>query len=473
MAAHVWDSLRMEGGVRSHPTRASFPAIQATTACCTCRHEAQQRDGLAKYGWLQHDGQGYGLQRLHDEQYNITTAWVSMLPAGLECCCLSVHHSCLTNQHTGPSSGMLQAFIAHNALKGLRARLLTLQAKRLCPGCGVGGDWGVRLAFEERVSPQEAGANGQAAQQRRRLQQEADEYSDDEEEEAAGGTVEAQQPTVRPEAVSLFVYLASEDGSPLQLDTAALAAAVQGAAGGAAQQQQQHRAVMSGSAPPLGDWQLHIRQGSSSGGQDNRVAAVSYMALATPHMHNLTEAVRQGLIASLQAQRARGEPQLALTLPNVSQRGANVAVVQITALLPLALDLAFVSGPHHQLAERVEAVSGTGLASLLAAGAAAFERRFGATFGTVAAGASGVPDGTAEVARAALSNMLGGMGYFYGHSLVRLQERKGREVVERTARLWDTSLYSGAAHCCLRAAWSWGHIVDCRPVWFWKAVRRC
>jgi len=41
-----------------------------------CRHEAQQRDGLAKYGWLQHDGQGYGLQRLYDEQYNITTAWV-------------------------------------------------------------------------------------------------------------------------------------------------------------------------------------------------------------------------------------------------------------------------------------------------------------------------------------------------------------------------------------------------------------
>lgn len=43
------------------------------------RHEAQQRDGLAQYGWLQHDGRGYGLQCLLDEQYNITTAWVSLV----------------------------------------------------------------------------------------------------------------------------------------------------------------------------------------------------------------------------------------------------------------------------------------------------------------------------------------------------------------------------------------------------------
>lgn len=40
------------------------------------RHEAQQRDGLAKYGWLQHDGERYGLQELWDEQFNISTAWV-------------------------------------------------------------------------------------------------------------------------------------------------------------------------------------------------------------------------------------------------------------------------------------------------------------------------------------------------------------------------------------------------------------
>lgn len=42
-------------------------------ACCA---------GLKQYGWLQHDGESYGLQQLHDEEYNITTAWVSCSLAG-------------------------------------------------------------------------------------------------------------------------------------------------------------------------------------------------------------------------------------------------------------------------------------------------------------------------------------------------------------------------------------------------------
>lgn len=67
------------------------------------RHEAQQRDGLAQYGWLHHDGRSYGLQRLQDERYNISTAW----------------------------------------------------AKRLCAQCGPGGDWGLRLEMQQRSDPQQ------------------------------------------------------------------------------------------------------------------------------------------------------------------------------------------------------------------------------------------------------------------------------------------------------------------------------
>ncbi|KDD76682.1 hypothetical protein H632_c140p3, partial [Helicosporidium sp. ATCC 50920] len=79
----------------------------------TLRHEAQERDGLEKYGCIEHDGSSYGLQQLRDRRYDISTAWT----------------------------------------------------KRRCgPACGRGGDWAVRVTavpnpdFEEDGSA--TGAHG-------------------------------------------------------------------------------------------------------------------------------------------------------------------------------------------------------------------------------------------------------------------------------------------------------------------------
>lgn len=300
----------------------------------------------------------------------------------------------------------------------------------------------MHLSFEDRAAEQpQGGADGgqaQGRQQRRRVQEE-DAYADDDDNGVQEEEQGEQEPPQRQQAVSLFVYVATEDGSPLQMDPVAVGALLQ-----------QPGAVAAGNVAPIGGWQLHVRT-SGSGSSGGGGLSVNYLALATPHMHNLTEAVRQSIIASMRAQHAAGQRQYQLTLPDVAQPGANLAVFQVTALLPLALDLAFVSGlpdpanPPEQVAQRVAAVSGVGLQQLLAAGAQAFEQRFAATFPALAAGndVAGLPPGTAAAARAALSNMLGGMGYFYGYSLVRVEERKGREVVDTTARLWDTALYSG------------------------------
>jgi hypothetical protein len=40
------------------------------------RHEARQDDRLSSYGWLRHDGVGYGVQQLRDKDYNITLSMV-------------------------------------------------------------------------------------------------------------------------------------------------------------------------------------------------------------------------------------------------------------------------------------------------------------------------------------------------------------------------------------------------------------
>lgn len=240
-------------------------------------------------------------------------------------------------------------------------------------------------------------------------------------------------------AVSLFLYVATEDGSPVSvLDTARIATALR--------QQTAVDDVFRGKFSGLGGpWALHVHGGdgitSNQGG-----AMVHSMSLRTPHLHNLTDAVRGALWGSVLRQQAAGSQQIFLSLPNEHQKKANVVVLQITAALPFTLEIVFQSGRGIAAAGGMdptvlkEGLVGQALGARLQTAESAFESRFKETFGDLDS-EDDLPVGTAQAARAALSNLLGGIGYWHGSSLVKISS-PSEENQQKVVPLWEASLFS-------------------------------
>jgi mannosyl-oligosaccharide glucosidase len=57
------------------------PTDAATVHQEAIRHEAQQGDKLASYGWVRHDGRGYGRQEIADGDFHLSVQMVSITAA--------------------------------------------------------------------------------------------------------------------------------------------------------------------------------------------------------------------------------------------------------------------------------------------------------------------------------------------------------------------------------------------------------
>lgn len=116
--------------------------------------------------------------------------------------------------------------------------------------------------------------------------------------------------------------------------------------------------------------------------------------------------------------------------------GPNTFIYQITGALPLSLEVSFRSGVEEAGSPGAHspATAGDAFDAELARHSRAFDEQFEATFGLAA---RGYPASAIGAARAALSNMVGGIGYFSGAS--RVQSRRHREPVES----WPAELYTG------------------------------
>ncbi|KAJ7242412.1 hypothetical protein O6H91_Y435700 [Diphasiastrum complanatum] len=110
---------------------------------------------------------------------------------------------------------------------------------------------------------------------------------------------------------------------------------------------------------------------------------------------------------------------------------------QITGQLPLELDIVFVSEvqENHSKA-RVQKISGVGLDNLILEREHAFEKRFQEAFHLK----EKIDDERIlEVGRAALSNLVGGIGYFHGQSYIAVPSQiQGQDHWN----YWSAALYT-------------------------------
>ena len=336
------------------------------------RHDAQERDGLRTFGWTRHDGESFGTQLLADSGAALTITWLKRPIVGV-----------------------------------------------------AGGDWALRV---------EGGVDGVATSAHAAATARA----------AADATPPPPPLTRR---VSVLLYIGDEgaaggEGSGIELLPG-------GDDDGAA-----FTTLAAGADATIGGWRLAL-----AGPHPPSLRHVGHATLA---LHNvsawLTADLTEG--AGGVPSRSRARRPLPRSLPNTVDPASTLAAFQVTAELPFAYDFVFVGGlekpvrregatrrgwrrgdspddgapaappstvgaPASPYPARVAALSGTALTVAADAAATAFDARFDETFGTAIRRDATLPPTTHALARAALSNLLGGLAYFYGAPLVRVAPGPG------------------------------------------------
>lgn len=99
--------------------------------------------------------------------------------------------------------------------------------------------------------------------------------------------------------------------------------------------------------------------------------------------------------------------------PADTRKESDFVVHQVTVQMPFQIEILFESGSFH---DRPDQLAGSVLTAELEKKKVAFDKKFEDTFGLQS---KGFTQSQVKFGKAALSNMLGGMGYFYGQSIVQ------------------------------------------------------
>ncbi|XP_060103428.1 mannosyl-oligosaccharide glucosidase [Heteronotia binoei] len=206
-----------------------------------------------------------------------------------------------------------------------------------------------------------------------------------------------------PPLVSLFFYMATDGQGTLQPLVV----------------EKNRMASLAGTTEELGDFTVTFQQPTSEAGTAPLYASYNFLQAKAEGLHRLGDVVKASLSPRF-VHAPPGAPKryyLGLDTyrgpPEGTEPRSQLLVHQVTVAVPCRLEVLFESS---SVAGRTERLAGEVLTGELARHRGAFEERFEGTFGLARKGFSAQEQ---DFAKAAFSNMLGGMGYFYGHSLVQ------------------------------------------------------
>ncbi|XP_074848235.1 mannosyl-oligosaccharide glucosidase isoform X2 [Carettochelys insculpta] len=178
---------------------------------------------------------------------------------------------------------------------------------------------------------------------------------------------------------------------------------------------------VTGTSEELGSFNITFHKPTTESGEALKYASYNHLDARSPGLHRLTDVVKNSL-SNRFVYAAPGGPKRRYfavhTFPVLSEElgqapHSHLLLHQVTLQPPCHVEVTFESG---SFLGRPGSLVGRALTEELAHHVAAFEQRFEETF---ALGRKGFPLQQQRFAQAALSNMLGGMGYFHGHSLVQ------------------------------------------------------
>jgi mannosyl-oligosaccharide glucosidase len=329
------------------------------------RHDCDERDHLSRYGWLQHDGRSYGVQELLDPLMgvNLTISYVQLTEPGA-------------------------------ARQGWLARV---EASRLRGVSGAAAGAKGNLSFAWYMAAQDP---AQRLEVRGAELGESGVSSDAF--QVAGSALDALPAfTLHVLPRSKLVHshttrLSKEKNEPRVREL--------------------RGPFYSGLAlDELEAWRVKPPMEEKLKSRFRKELAMHMRAIQDERGQGYTDAYARGRDAkeeSMEILQAAFARRIVPTLSNSAKPESNVLVFQKVLRLPFTYDFVLTEGDGSELSVPSEAQ----LAALLASKAKSFEQRFEEVFGLRG---KGVDVERVQFAQAALSNLLGGIGHFYGNSIVQ------------------------------------------------------